>query len=200
MPEQVGSATRSSRRLDQVADHPLHPARDRRLGGAGCSPRSADGDADGSGHGISNYDAKPWNRDTDPRYSFRCALEGWGRPDGARHHGAHNQVHLWIGGHGRSRGHQLGTTTGAASPNDPVFWLIHANVDRLWTAWQSHLRLEVYEPAHGARPATTSRPASQFSELGLGITDEDPARGKAAPDRPARPGDPLEVDYQPPLP
>lgn len=26
----------------------------------------------------------------------------------------------------------------AASPNDPIFWLHHANVDRLWALWQEH--------------------------------------------------------------
>ena len=38
----------------------------------------------------------------------------------------HNAGHRFIGGH-------MG---GAFSPNDPVFWLHHANVDRLWDAWQ----------------------------------------------------------------
>ena len=27
---------------------------------------------------------------------------------------------------------------GAFSPNDPVFWLHHANVDRIWAQWQDH--------------------------------------------------------------
>ncbi|MUG98607.1 tyrosinase family protein [Scytonema sp. UIC 10036] len=27
-----------------------------------------------------------------------------------------------------------------ASPNDPVFWLLHANVDRLWAEWQNNGR------------------------------------------------------------
>lgn len=40
--------------------------------------------------------------------------------------GTHNSGHRWIGGHmGRS-----------ASPNDPIFWLHHANVDRIWALWQ----------------------------------------------------------------
>ena len=38
----------------------------------------------------------------------------------------HNAGHRFIGGH-------MG---GAFSPNDPIFWLHHANVDRLWDAWQ----------------------------------------------------------------
>ena len=39
----------------------------------------------------------------------------------------HNAGHRFIGGH-------MG---GAFSPNDPVFWLHHANVDRLWARWQA---------------------------------------------------------------
>lgn len=38
----------------------------------------------------------------------------------------HNAGHRFIGGH-------MG---GAFSPNDPIFWMHHANVDRLWDAWQ----------------------------------------------------------------
>ena len=40
----------------------------------------------------------------------------------------HNAGHRFIGGH-------MG---GAFSPNDPIFWLHHANVDRLWDSWQQH--------------------------------------------------------------
>ncbi|MEZ4606719.1 MAG: tyrosinase family protein [Deinococcales bacterium] len=40
----------------------------------------------------------------------------------------HNTAHNLIGGH---------MSTGA-SPNDPIFWLHHANVDRLKLLWQSH--------------------------------------------------------------
>lgn len=39
----------------------------------------------------------------------------------------HNRVHAWIGG-------QMGTSS---SPNDPVFFLHHCNVDRLWNLWQA---------------------------------------------------------------
>lgn len=43
----------------------------------------------------------------------------------------HNAAHNFVGGHmGR-----------AFSPNDPIFWLHHANVDRIWANWQSN-RLE----------------------------------------------------------
>ena len=42
----------------------------------------------------------------------------------------HNQVHGWVGG-----------ATGTMSfldraPADPMFWMHHANIDRLWSVWQ----------------------------------------------------------------
>jgi len=39
----------------------------------------------------------------------------------------HNAGHRFIGGH-------MG---GSFSPNDPIFWMHHANVDRTWALWQS---------------------------------------------------------------
>jgi tyrosinase len=40
----------------------------------------------------------------------------------------HNDVHGWVGGT-----MSLITT----SPADPLFWLHHAQVDRLWSQWQA---------------------------------------------------------------
>lgn len=40
---------------------------------------------------------------------------------------AHATAHLWMGG---------STANVATSPNDPMFWLLHANVDRIWAEWQ----------------------------------------------------------------
>lgn len=51
---------------------------------------------------------------------FTLFLEGW------RPYGAHNQVHVFVGG-------TMGTMY---SPADPVFWLHHAECDRLWHIWQ----------------------------------------------------------------
>ena len=39
--------------------------------------------------------------------------------------GIHGSVHIWVGG----------TMSTFISPADPVFWLHHANLDRLWWAW-----------------------------------------------------------------
>lgn len=70
---------------------------------------------------ISTYDSAPWNKSSSP--SFRNSLEGW-VPAGKPH--MHNLVHTWIGG----------TMSLADSPNDPVFFLNHCNIDRLWAIWQ----------------------------------------------------------------
>lgn len=41
--------------------------------------------------------------------------------------GAHGDVHMAVGG----------TMSGISSPADPLFWLHHANIDRLWARWQT---------------------------------------------------------------
>lgn len=38
----------------------------------------------------------------------------------------HNFIHNWVSGH----------MAGGASPNDPIFYMHHCNVDRLWAMWQ----------------------------------------------------------------
>jgi len=40
--------------------------------------------------------------------------------------GIHGSVHVWVGGT---------MSDPSVSPADPVFWLHHANLDRLWWAW-----------------------------------------------------------------
>ncbi|MEC4818532.1 MAG: tyrosinase family protein [Scytonema sp. PMC 1069.18] len=60
----------------------------------------------------------------------------------------HNLVHGLVGGTLRNpednpmrRILTLGTLSNTpGSPNDPVFWLLHANVDRLWAEWQADSR------------------------------------------------------------
>lgn len=64
------------------------------------------------------YDTSPWDRTS---FGFRNEIEGW--LNGPR---LHNLVHVWIGDD-----MALGT-----SPNDPIFYLNHCNVDRIWGGWQ----------------------------------------------------------------
>lgn len=79
---------------------------------------------------LSVFDLSPWDVTCD---SFRNCLEGW-RP--GPQPGLHNCVHVWIGG----------DMVQATSPNDPVFYLNHANVDRIWAAWQQQNGPDVYFP------------------------------------------------------
>jgi hypothetical protein len=44
----------------------------------------------------------------------------------------HGFIHNWTGGHLRNV---------SFSPNDPLFWLHHANIDRLWAMWQVNDRM-----------------------------------------------------------
>ena len=56
---------------------------------------------------------------------FRPALEA-GTGLGAGNAGMHDGVHGWMGG-------DMGWMT---SPNDPIFFMHHAQIDRLWAIWQ----------------------------------------------------------------
>jgi len=49
-------------------------------------------------------------------YNFTLQLES-----------AHGNVHVWVGGT---------MADILVSPADPLFWLHHANIDRLWSLWQ----------------------------------------------------------------
>lgn len=54
-----------------------------------------------------------------------AAMLGDGPGQGRLEGGPHNFIHNWIGGDMQTGG----------SPYDPIFWLHHCNVDRLWTEW-----------------------------------------------------------------
>ncbi|MFI6252416.1 tyrosinase family protein [Streptomyces sp. NPDC051016] len=79
---------------------------------------------------MATYDMAPWNSASD---GFRNHLEGW------RGVNLHNRVHVWVGG-------QMAT---GVSPNDPVFWLHHAFVDKLWAEWQRRHPQAGYAPGGG---------------------------------------------------
>ena len=75
------------------------------------------------GYGVMAQDAVVGDNDF---ASFLPALEN-----------PHGQVHGWVGGH----------MTRMTSPNDPIFFLHHANIDRLWSKWQElHPGPENYNP------------------------------------------------------
>jgi tyrosinase len=77
---------------------------------------------------IDHYDSYPWaNASSGLRANVEISL--------------HNLVHRWAAG-------TMGLMT---SPNDPVFWLHHCNIDRLWAVWQrTHPGASPYQPASGA--------------------------------------------------
>lgn len=81
---------------------------------------------------IPTYDVAPWNESSNRTVSFRCDLEG-----------GHDYVHVQIGG----------DMLAGTAPNDPVFWLHHANIDRLWATWQTSKGITNYQPTSGGPPS-----------------------------------------------
>jgi tyrosinase len=74
---------------------------------------------------AAEFDTPPYNNEST---GFRRNLES----------NLHNHVHVWVGG-------DRGDMGPSSSPNDPVFFLHHCNVDRIWEAWmQTHNR--TYRP------------------------------------------------------
>jgi tyrosinase len=75
---------------------------------------------------------------------FREALEGFLLLPGQQGDPGvlmHNYIHALVGGSIPKPGENpsffgLGTMSFLSSPYDPVFWLHHSNVDRLWAEWQ----------------------------------------------------------------
>jgi hypothetical protein len=91
---------------------------------------------------LTVYDSPPWNYTSGaqaPYESFRNHLEGyvkfpWDGPGTGKLHGA---GHLWVGGHMLYIG----------SPNDPIFFLHHCFIDRIWAMWQArHPNVPHYLP------------------------------------------------------
>lgn len=77
----------------------------------------------------------------------------------------HNTGHNFIGGH----------MSGGYSPNDPVFWLHHANVDRLWANWQARRLASVPGSTHAAHwppPAEVSPFDGEPAPLGHRLNDQ----------------------------
>jgi tyrosinase len=81
--------------------------------------------------GVAPYDVPPWNTGSDP--SFRNQNEGWVGPN------LHNRGHGWVGG----------SMLPMTSPNDPVFFMHHCMVDKLWYEWQLRFPNQGYLPVNG---------------------------------------------------
>jgi tyrosinase len=113
------------------------------------------------------YDVKPYDATSNPNLSFRNYVEGWRKVKGMKcehglmnpvptpgaPHDMHNGVHLWVGGvwsFKLKHGPHQGTMALNTSLNDPVFWLHHANIDRLWEQWEAVHNYE-YRPLRGQK-------------------------------------------------
>ena len=107
----------------------------RRFGAGNLSlPRPADVEAALS---ATPYDVDPY--DSSSTSGFRNMAEGF------IPFGMHNLVHVYVSG----------SMVPMTSPNDPVFFLHHCFVDKLWADWQLRHQDDVgyqpYLPTHGAR-------------------------------------------------
>lgn len=98
------------------------------------------------------YDVDPWSRGAD---GHRARLEGWVPSAPGLNVDLHNLVHVWVGG-------DMGPGT---SPNDPVFFLNHCNVDRIWEAWQAD-RGRNYSPGAGEGPMGHRVDSAMFTLIG----------------------------------
>jgi Common central domain of tyrosinase len=92
------------------------------------------------------FDSYPW-KEPMSLSGFRNKLEGfrWDmqkNPPERLPSQMHNRIHRYIGG----------TMEPPTSPNDPVFWLHHCYIDKLWADWQrKHPNEPGYLPDGGAR-------------------------------------------------
>jgi tyrosinase len=125
-----------------------------------------------------------------------CAAESCDPVDGigptcTGGHELHNRVHLWVsgefafahelrGGHAMSSpepspsaastGEVFGTMAANSSPNDPVFFLHHANIDRLWNLWLGR-HGQSYEPVSGGPVGhNIDDPMWPYTVLGMTVT------------------------------
>lgn len=133
---------------------------------------------------VTPYDTSPWNMNSNP--SFRNQLEGWIGPN------LHNRGHVWVGG----------SMLPMTSPNDPVFFMHHCMVDKIWHEWQLRFPNQGYLPASGgpfgqnltdpmgSTPSgqVGSRPIDVLDSAALGIVYDD-----AAPQPQPQPEIPLIV-------
>jgi tyrosinase len=106
------------------------------------------------------YDVAPWDVASDASQSFRNRLEGHiatGAAVPARSEicPAVGVIPLPAGAatlHAASSAFVGGTLATSAAPNDPLYYLQHANTDRIWTNWQETHGIETFVPKSGEYP------------------------------------------------
>lgn len=123
---------------------------------------------------VTPYDVSPWNDSANE--SFRNHLEGWVGPN------LHNRGHGWVGG----------SMLPMTSPNDPVFFMHHCMVDKIWYEWQLRFPNQGYLPQSGgpfgqnlmdvmnSSPSGT-RPVDVWDSEALGIAYDRLMPGTPAP-------------------
>jgi tyrosinase len=178
-------------------DHDRFPYLVRDFGAGDLGPSLPTADDVDAALAISTYDAAPWNALAPVDQSFRNFLEGWrdcasqvcGTVDGVNPtctggHELHNRVHLWVAGEfafaHEARGHTSGTPVAAeivlgtmaanSSPNDPVFFLHHANIDRIWNAWLRRHGPNYLPVSGGPVGHNLNDPMWPYSHIGIEAT------------------------------
>lgn len=104
------------------------------------------------------YDMPDYNR-SPFIIGFRNRIEGWVTQRGdsrVRTPGSqlHNRVHLWIGGN----------MAPMTSPNDPVFFLHHCFVDKVWADWQVLQQRDNPEAAPHYAPEADGPPSHNLGD------------------------------------
>jgi hypothetical protein len=107
-------------------------------------------------------------------------------------HDMHNRVHLWVSGefalaHEGERADDpeaspvpvpgqdpatdlFGTMAFNSSPNDPVFWLHHAQIDRLWARWEARHGAGYRPEAEGPYGHNLDDPMWPYRQIGLQVS------------------------------
>ena len=139
------------------------------------------------------YDVAPFSPASDITQSFRNYLEGFRggssmtcvpQPDGTGIMAVtiidpqnsavlHNAVHRWVGGRlpNNAEGQLVfGTMMTPTSPNDPVFFLLHSNIDRIWAEWQETHGVNSYEPVSGVPHNSVDDVMMPFADYGITAT------------------------------
>jgi tyrosinase len=111
---------------------------------------------------VSYYDVAPWNFASDRALSFRNHIEGEPASDATSVYSNSNECPatgvlspppFGTTLHGAVQRYVAGSQLGSAAANDPLFFLVHANTDRIWASWQDIHGVDSFVPAAGEYPA-----------------------------------------------